>query len=232
MAARRVVVERPVRIPFVKQTTTHQPSTEQKANPPSPSYREGGGFALSVASAGTEAKPDELLAAANKLTDADRKWLLDQLALRQHQESAPTAADRDLNHWSEAAYDALLAALGGPGGAEWGPAVVKRTVGARSAWLPVRDFLAAAGLEKCTVQERIVALRLLAQLVVRRASRIAARTGAPLGPKLFASCCGSIRGIFDASFPGYLASGMAMIVLRQAALVAKDPERYAWDRED
>lgn len=157
----------------------------------------------------------DLLKLADQLPDQDRKELLDRLALQHGLESAPSASDRDLNMWAEAIHNALERTLGAGQGDGVGPLVIRRLVGARSAWAPVAEFMKTSKLADLTVIERQSVYGMLAGLLVDHARYVARSSGAPLGPKLVSSCAGSIRGIFDRSFPGYLAAGLAPIVARQ-----------------
>lgn len=163
---------------------------------------------------------DELLALVEKLPAEDRRLLLDKLALKQSEEEAPRASDRELNLWSAAVHDALNEALGSEDRGEVGLFVVRRQVGSRSAWIPIVDFMRSAKLADLTVAERQSIYSMLAKLLVDHASQVAQRSGAPLGPKLVSACAGSIRGVFERSFPGYLRAGLAPVVARQMKALA------------
>jgi hypothetical protein len=159
--------------------------------------------------------PEQLSSLIDSLSPQQQKQLLDLLALKA---STPDAGEaRDLEMWSGAIYDALQKALGHAGGAMGGPLAVKRSCGAPSAWAPVRDFLNASGLAKLEVRHRLSTYRVIADLVVAHASRVSKRTGAPLSPRLVCNCMGSVAGIFNAAFPGYLEAGLACVVARQLA---------------
>lgn len=160
-----------------------------------------------------KATVDDLLTQADALSAADRKTLLARLALK-----ASVGNDgqtRDVDMWSQSVYEGLTDALGYGDGAALGPMVVKRTVGSPSAWAPVAQFMADSKLGQLKVVERQSVYMMLARLVIERAKYVASRSNATLGPKLVGTCAAGIAGVFDAAFPGYLASGLAPLVAKQ-----------------
>jgi len=156
---------------------------------------------------------DDLLAAADLLEPAERKQLLDRLSLARS--AAPDAALRDVEMWSVAVYEALGAANGSGSGAAQGPMIIKRSVAAPGAWAPVAEFMDTSGFKDLKVAERQAAYRFLAQLLVDHVVSIARAKGLPVGAKLVSSCAGQISEVFERAFPGYIASGLAKVVVRQ-----------------
>lgn len=77
--------------------------------------------------------------------------------------------------------------------------------------------MTSSKLSELRVVERQAVYNLLAELLVEHAGYVARKSGAPLGPKLIGQCTGSLPGVFEASFPGYLAAGLAPILARQMA---------------
>lgn len=231
MATRRSMIARPIygREPYrgnrAVASTVNSADEKQNATPsPLSPLGEGRGEGRK----GAEEKEKngsptlaDLLVLADQLPANDKRELLDRLALQHGLKSAPASSDRDLNMWAEAIHGALEASLGGRDGEGAGVLVIRRLVGSRSAWAPVLDFMKASKLAELTVAERQSCYQLLAGLLVEHAQFVARRSGAPLGPKLISSCAGSISGIFDRSFPGYLAAGLARVVARQ--LTARVP---------
>lgn len=156
---------------------------------------------------------DSLLGLANALSATDRKELMARLALGEQSLDADKTRDADM--WAQAVYAGLQDALGYEDGAVGGPALVKRTVSAQSAFKPVADFMRASSLDKLKVTERQSVYAMLAKLVIEKARYVASRSGAPLGPKLVATCSANLAGTFDQAFPGYLASGLAHLVAKR-----------------
>lgn len=160
-----------------------------------------------------KANVDDLLTQADTLSAADRKTLLAKLALQ-----AAVGVDgqtRDVDMWAQSVYDGLVATLGYEDGAAMGPMVVKRLVGSPSAWAPVAQFMADSRLDQLKVVERQSVYMMLALLVIDKAKYVASKSNATLGPKLVSTCAAGIAGVFDAAFPGYLASGLAPMVAKQ-----------------
>jgi hypothetical protein len=153
-----------------------------------------------------------MLASASKMSPADRRELLARLSLA---ESGADGQERDQDMWAGSVYEALVAHDGGGGRESVGPAVVKRLVTPAGAWRPVADFMAAARLDRLTVAERKSFYSLLARLLVAHAAEVSNRSGAPLTARLVASCAANVRAVFDNSFPGYVAAGIAAVVARR-----------------
>lgn len=156
---------------------------------------------------------DEAIALADRMTSADRKTLLARLALAD--QTSKQGSGRDLDMWAQAVYAALVQAVGTEAGAGQGPAIIKRSLGLPAAWAPVNSFMEASKLRSLTVTERQSVYALLAKMVVQNARFISRKTGAPIGAKLVANCATHVASLFDNSFPGYAASGLALIVAKQ-----------------
>lgn len=165
--------------------------------------------------AGGEITIDQILAMADKLEATEKQRLLDHLALSRQPQ--PEQA-RDVEMWSVAIYEALQHALGASSGAMGGPMLVKRAVASPSCWKPVEQFMQASKLAELQVRQRLLVYAMLADLLVKHASYVAKKSGAPLSPKLVGNCSASISGVFDAAFPGYLQAGLAPIIARQLAI--------------
>lgn len=148
-----------------------------------------------------------------RLTAEQRKELLARLALEQS--SAAADQPRDIDMWSEAVYQAINSLGRDSVMAGSGPAVVKRTVGTPQMWRPVADFMATSRLDSLTVTERQSVYGMLARLVISHAHNVARRASVPLSLKLVGNCANNIAGLFDNAFPGYLDSGLALIVARR-----------------
>lgn len=181
-------------------------------------YPEGGtaGGARAAARGGAHEAGgvDELLTHANALTRSERKELLDRLALATHLTDR-AANNRDLEMWAISVSSALHDAIGSGVGVAYGSMLVKRTMAASSNWRPIEDFMASSGLADLQVVERQAVYSMLAKLLVEHAEQVAARSGAPLSPKLVGGCAVNIGGVFDSAFPGYLAAGLAPMVAAQ-----------------
>lgn len=206
----RVALARPLRTSNSYGRVESQ--TNSKSPLPTTPSLEGGGEGGAV----DEKKKislDDLLILANGLPKSERKQLLATLALdSQLTESSGT---RDPDMWSRAVYDGLVAATGGQDGGVVGPAVVKRLVATPAAFRPVASFMETSKMATLTVTERQSIYGALAKLVIENARAIARRSNIPLSPKLVSNCATNITGIFDQSFPGYLANGLALIVARR-----------------
>lgn len=220
---KRVMLVRPEydRSPYLRQRV--EPTEESKvvgrdgADSPLPSFRREGGESSPTDEKKESSRGAVVLDLVGKLSVEERRALLDQLALQALEDEAPRPDDRELNLWSVAVHSALNQALGDEARGDVGLIIVRRQVGARSAWRPVVEFMRSGKLDKLSLAERQSAYDLLAKMVVAHARSVARRSGAPLGPKLVGSCAASVRGLFDASFPGYLRSGLAPLVAKRAA---------------
>lgn len=150
------------------------------------------------------------------MSKAERQELLDRLAL-EGVISAKSAANRDIEMWSGAVHSALGDAISSGGGENYGVGLVKRSLALPAFWRPVEAFMSASGLQELKVTERQQVYSLLARLLVDHALEVSRRSGAPLSPKLVGSCASNIASVFDQSFPGYAAAGLAHVVARQLA---------------
>lgn len=166
-----------------------------------------------------QANQATLVSQALALTKAERKQILDRLALS----LVDSDQGRGVDQWSVAVSSALEARLGSSGVASYGPVLAKKICGALSAYKPVATFIEEAGIDALTVTERQAALNFLAELVVDEAARIGRIKDIPLGLNLVATCSANVRGIFDVAFPGYIEAGLARVVLKRTA------SRASWD---
>lgn len=223
-ASRRVILVRPEYTRPAYQRKDHTDTTPRsseagKTGTPTPLYRGGmGGPRNTPADAcqeENENSAEKLLEMFRTLPQQQRKLFLDQAAAAQLLDSANTEAARDVQMWSAAVYDALCAAVGGPGAINLGPLSVKKVLGAATAFAPVASFMAVGGMDKLPVVDRQAVYVLLADLLVKHAKGIARHTGTPLALKLVANCTNNIAGVFDNAFPGYLQAGLAPLVARQ-----------------
>lgn len=165
----------------------------------------------------TPTREEEARKVFHQLTPQQQKKLLDELSADQLlATSGKSAKEREVGMWAEAVHKALQEAMGSVTVDLPGVQVVRRLLGPEGAWQHVRSFMEVSRLHEGTVQERQLAYHVLASLLVSHARTVARKTGAPLGPKLVANCTVNLPGVFDASFPGYLASGLARLVVRSA----------------
>lgn len=184
---------------------------------PAPTPYEVGGVGVREHAGLREAGPSsnsvaDLMTSASALSAADKKELLARLSL---DVSGLDGQERDQDMWAGSVYEALVAHAGGTGRESVGPMVIKRLVTPPSAWRPVADFMASSRLDTLTVVERKSFYTLLARLVVAYAAEVNQRSGAPLTAKLVVSCSANVRAVFDNSFPGYVANGLAVVVARR-----------------
>lgn len=212
---KRVTLTRPIRSAY---------SVEKKCGvkgdgPPSPSYggEEGARSYPLAPRTKKEGSPlTEALDLADKLTASDLKKLYDHVALKLA--SGATDGDtRTVDMWATAAYEALVDAIGTGGAGMAGPLAVKRLLSPRSSWAPVEEFLAALGVTGAKPAVRLSVLRLLAKLLVEHCAGVAQHVRAPLSAKLVANNTGNLAAIFDNAFPGYVASGLAPMLIERLA---------------
>ena len=149
----------------------------------------------------------------NQLTPEQQKELLANLALKS--QTAPSKHDRELEMWLVAVYGGLEEAIGGGGRGLSGPANVKRLLASSSSWGSVKNFMQTSNLASLSVTERQSIYVLLAKLVIDNARWISRKAGMPMSAKLVANCAVNVAGIFEQAFPGYLESGLALLVARQ-----------------
>lgn len=95
-----------------------------------------------------------------------------------------------------------------------GPMLVKRLVGSPSHWKPVALFMSSSGLAELQVRERQLAYHLLADLLVKHVCQVASHVGLPVGLKFLGNNVASITGVFEQAFPGYLAAGLAHVIVK------------------
>lgn len=150
-----------------------------------------------------------------KLNKEQKQDLLDRLAL----ENVKGADNRDLDMWSVGVARALADAIGVSDREAYGQMLCKRQLGLSSTWRPIEEFMRSSGLADLVVVERQAVYNLLAQLVVEAAGFTARRSGTPLSLKLTAQHTPSVAGIFERAFPGYVAAGLAQVVVRQSLRV-------------
>ena len=156
---------------------------------------------------------DQILEAAQGLPAGERKTLLAHLALSS--QTSDTGAGRDLDMWAQAVYEAIGEAVGTDPRAGQGPALIKRTLGVPAVWAPVHAFMVASKLITIMVVERQAIYVMLAKMVVQNARFIARKSGVPLSARLVGSCAANVASLFDNAFPGYVASGLALMVAKQ-----------------
>lgn len=169
-----------------------------------------------TAGAGKDTKPpalDKVVELAGQLTAQERKQLLATLALSAN--AADAGKIRDVDMWTQAVYDDLQGAGGLGSSGVQGPMVVKRALTAPSAWGAVSEFMRISKLESLKVTERQSIYGLLAKLVVDDAIQVTRKTGTPMSARLVGNCSTRVAGLFDNAFPGYLASGLALIVAKR-----------------
>lgn len=153
---------------------------------------------------------DELLATLGPLSTKETKALLAQLALQTNKTST-ARGERDSETWAACVADALSDAIGSSSAGQ----LVRKEMLAATAWKPVQAFLEEAGFLDLNVREKRAVYQMLARLLVQHADRISSRRDIPLTPHFVASCAGHIGVVFDGAFPGYLASGLAHIVVKR-----------------
>lgn len=156
---------------------------------------------------------DELVLLAGLLNPSQQKELLARLSLTN--QTLASGEVRDVDMWATALHDSLVSSVGGSGEGVAGPAVIKRLVASPSAWGPVSSFMKASTLAELNVTERQAAYMMLARLVIDNARGVAKHSRIPLTTKMVINCSSNITGIFQQSFPGYIESGLAKLVVRR-----------------
>lgn len=149
----------------------------------------------------------------DEMTAAERIEALDRLALR-NQLTAKSAANVDLDMWAEAIKTALGDTIGTPEG-QYGVMLVKRLLAPSANWRPVESFMASSKLCRLQRTERLAVYHMLARLLVEDADRFCDWSGVPMSARIVAQRTDLLAGVFEAAFPGYLASGLAPLVARQ-----------------
>jgi hypothetical protein len=217
---KRVILARPLRsaTPYVRTAKKEEVvgNTHPTPPPPSPHRGRGGGGGITRAASHVDTENqsvDDLLASIQHLPANQRKELLAKLSL--NAQTLPSGEARDVDMWAGALYEAIVAANGGDGGGLGGPAQIKRLVAVPSAWANVANFMESSHLDQLTVTERQSVYGMLASLVVTNARYVARKSRIPLTGKLVANCATNVAGIFAQSFPGYLESGLALLVAKR-----------------
>ena len=146
------------------------------------------------------------------LSPSKQKELLARLSLQN--QTLANGESRDVDMWSLAVYEALVGVDGSGDRDVPGPMVIKRLVGASTAWRPIKDFMEASKFDELKVTERQSIYYMLAKLVVAHAAGKARYLEIPLTVRFIAGCSVHVASIFDASFPGYLKSGLALMVAK------------------
>jgi len=155
---------------------------------------------------------DEVLNLVEQLSPSEQKELLARMSLAT--QTLQNGESRDTDMWSLSVYEALVASNGGDPRGLQGPALIKRLLGAPTAFGPIKDFMKSSKLSTLSVTERQSVYMMLAKLVVVRAKQVAQYQNIPLSVKLVANCATNITNLFDQSFPGYVKSGLVMVVAR------------------
>ena len=97
------------------------------------------------------------------------------------------------------------------------PQYLKRNLVGGASWEAVDLFMSSSKLNGLSVPQRLNVYRMLASLLVKHARKLARHVDAPMSAKFVANCAVNIAAIFDQSFPGYVASGLAHIVASRYA---------------
>jgi hypothetical protein len=187
---------------------------------PPPLKGEGGGWGAPRRIVVENEKKENLASSVDldglveSLTPTLRKELLAKLALAT-QIATVDGSPRDQDMWAQAVYEALAQAQGAGGGGMPGPMVVKRSLASTGAWGSVSRFMASSKMDSLKVTERQSVYMMLAKLVVDQARYVSRESGIPMSPKLVGNCATNVAGIFEQSFPGYLGSGLALMVARR-----------------
>jgi hypothetical protein len=167
-------------------------------------------------------KVGAVLDLAADLTVSQRRELLAKLALDAQMDASTGSRDKDM--WATAVYDGLQTVIGAGDRGSLAPMLVKRALTAINCWRPVDDFMTASKLGTMTVTERQAIYKFLARLVIKRSREVCHYTKAPLSPKLVAGQAQHVAELFDAEFPGYLASGLAAVVAKRIVSGYQPPE--------
>ncbi len=187
-------------------------------NPLPPSYGGEGGFIRGrrsqVKTSEQKSLVAEILEQTQKLTAKQKQELLDQLSLASKM-TRSAGEDRDLDMWATAVHNVLSNHANPEGASGYGSLLVKRLLGLSQNWRPIQEFMEQSGLRNLKVPERASVYQLLAELLVKHAEGIAARSGIPLGPKLIGNCSVDVAGVFEQAFPGYLRAGLAKVAAVQ-----------------
>lgn len=194
-------------------------TTTPKKDPPLPPLLRGGykggpfGDKNLREKSPTEPSVESLLEQTTGLSVDQKKALLDRLALElQAEKTTKKDSNRDLDMWATGLLQAISKVVVGH---SYGILLIKKTVGTTAHWTPVHNFMEQSRLATCSVTERQGVYNLLADLVVASAMKAATYAGAPLSLKVVANCTNNVASCFESAFPGYLASGLAKVVVKQ-----------------
>lgn len=149
---------------------------------------------------------------ARSLTRDELRQLLAKLSLLATEQVG--RSDRDLDMWAGSVYDGLVSLNGGSARGLVGPALFKQALASAAAWHPVTGLMSSAGYDKLSVTERQAIYRMLAGLLLRHAAYLNRERSVPISPKMLASCCANITSLFDNAYPGYLRSGVALVIAK------------------
>lgn len=115
--------------------------------------------------------------------------------------------------WADSLEQLLGQALGSPPAPRMRPPTILGSL--RDSYKAVELFVQAAGLFRTASYDRKATYNLLAGLVVEYAKQLAAKIGAPLSFKFVLQNVEKLPALFDRAYPGYVASGLASIVINQ-----------------
>lgn len=177
-----------------------------------PLYR-GGVIPLPLPTPAAPRSVDQVLEEIKTWTPAQQESLLAKLSL-ELSTRADSTQQRDQEMWSGALYEALVASNGDHAGGLPAPMLLKRAVASPTNWKVVRDFMDDSKMSRLSVQERQVCYGLLAKLVVDRAEFVVTNWDVPMSAKLIGDQQRHLHSLFDQAFPGYLRSGLALVVAR------------------
>lgn len=154
---------------------------------------------------------ESLLEGVKVLSSADRKQLLDALALMVLNESKKVKESRDFSLWVEAVFVWLKRAL--PLGVP--PLILRQQLLQKAAWEPVEVFMRDSGFASMPVADRVTIYHTMAEILVAATRARAASRGFVLSPKAVADNCRNIAGLFEEAFPGYIAAGLVHIIIKR-----------------
>lgn len=155
---------------------------------------------------------DQVKALCEKLGKKEQKQVLDYLSLQSLQKTDKDL--RDVDMWINSLYQVCqnmknVMQIG------FSPAMLKQQAGSGQAWQPVSEFMEDSGLMTLKVVERQSVYRMLAGLVVENAQKVSRNADLALSAKLLANCASNVASLFDNEFPGYLQSGLALMVAKR-----------------
>lgn len=156
-----------------------------------------------------ESETGSLIDAITALPEAEKKRILDALALTLQDSSS--LQDRNLQMWCEALAESFTATTR----THVAVMLLRRGFAVKAVWSVFTELFGLADLERVQVRDRTALLRLFADLLVEHAVYVAKRSSAPLSAKLLVSCSANMVGLVENAFPGYLAAGLLPMVARQ-----------------